>query len=209
MHHSALSIEIHQIGKRYNKRWLFRNLNSKAPFPGLAILGPNGSGKSTLLQIISGFVVPTEGSVCWSINEKKITHSDLHHHFSISTPYLDIIEEFTFPEMINFQKNFKPLLPKLNEQDVLSISGLQSFSDTRISDFSSGMKQRAKLALAVLANTPALLLDEPCANLDASAISWYKDIISEFTKNRTLIVASNHQQHEFFPCTESLDLSPI
>ena len=204
----TLSVHLLQLGKRFKHRWLFSQLNLSVHPPGLAILGPNGSGKSTLLQIISGFVVPSEGTVEWRISDKVIPASELHKFLSLSTPYLDIIEEFTFLELIRFQQTFKPLLPPLNPSDVLRLSGLSDFSETPLSDFSSGMKQRAKLSLALLSDTPAVLLDEPCANLDASAVSWYNDIINEFTKNRLLIIASNHQQNEYFSCSETFDLTP-
>jgi len=203
----ALSLQLHQLGKRFKQRWLFRQINLVAASPGLAILGPNGSGKSTLLQILSGFVMPSEGRVEWSLSDKDIPPSRLHEYISISTPYLDIIEEFTFPELIRFQQKFKPLLSGLSSSDVMRISGLQSAADTRLSDFSSGMKQRAKLSLAILSDTPILLLDEPCANLDTNAVNWYHDMINEFSKNRLMMIASNHQLQEYFPCKDILDLS--
>lgn len=204
----GISLNLHLLGKRFKQRWLFRQLNCAVYSPGIAILGPNGSGKSTLLQIISGFILPTEGKVAWKMSGKDIPASLLHQYVSISTPYLDIIEEFTFPELILFQQKFKPLRHNLTPADVLRISGLESAAHTRLFDYSSGMKQRAKLSLAIFSDTPALLLDEPCANLDTSAILWYNDIINEFTKNRLLIIASNHQAHEFFPCKESIELPP-
>jgi ABC-2 type transport system ATP-binding protein len=201
------TVNLQNLGKRFYARWLFRNLNTTVNRNGLAILGPNGSGKSTLLQMISGFVLPSEGKIQVMIDHKTVEPSAQHNVFSISAPYLDLIEEFTFPESIEFQNKFKPFLPGISSSDVLEISGLKAASLTRISEFSSGMKQRAKLSLAILSSTPLLLLDEPCANLDAAAVLWYKDLINKFTDNRTLIVASNHQTDEVFRCSEVLDLS--
>jgi ABC-type multidrug transport system ATPase subunit len=75
-----------------------------------------------------------------------------------------------------------------------------------VRNFSSGMKQRLKLALAILSDTSLLLLDEPTSNLDATAIAWYGDLLREHVKDRTLLVASNRQEAEYALCTARVEV---
>ncbi|NBQ48017.1 MAG: ATP-binding cassette domain-containing protein, partial [Sphingobacteriia bacterium] len=75
-----------------------------------------------------------------------------------------------------------------------------------IRQYSSGMKQRLKLALALLADTPLLLLDEPLSNLDRSGAAWYQQMITDYTAKRTVIVCSNAIEEEHFFCERALDV---
>ena len=66
------------------------------------------------------------------------------------------------------------------------------------------MKQRVRLVLAILSNTPLLLLDEPTSNLDKKGIEWYKQLMSEYCSERIVMVCSNHQQHEYEFCKNEI-----
>ena len=89
---------------------------------------------------------------------------------------------------------------------MLKTLALKGAEQKAIKYFSSGMKQRVKLALAVFSDTPLLLLDEPTSNLDEQGIAWYRSLISKYGVNRTLVVCSN-QQHEYDYCTHQLQLA--
>ncbi len=68
------------------------------------------------------------------------------------------------------------------------------------------MKQRLKLTLAILSDTPLLLLDEPTSNLDAEAVAWYRDLLGKHVEGRTLVVASNRQAAEHDFCTAQVEV---
>ena len=72
--------------------------------------------------------------------------------------------------------------------------------------FSSGMKQRLKLALAFCSDTPMLMLDEPTSNLDKQGVEWYLGLVQQFAAGRLTIICSN-QEHEYSFCTQHLDIS--
>ena len=76
----------------------------------------------------------------------------------------------------------------------------------QIRQFSSGMKQRVKLVMAILSHVPMILLDEPTMNLDKSGISWYLELISQFAGNRTVIICSNLHQTESAFARQSLQI---
>lgn len=202
-----MEITLKNIGRRFNRDWIFRNVNySFLKGNSYAILGRNGSGKSTLLQLIAGSLTPSEGTVDIFLNGKPCDPDEVYHSLSIAAPYLELIEEFTLSEMIDFHFKFKSNLPGLDKKTILEILELQKAKNKALKYFSSGMKQRTKLALAICSDTPLLLLDEPASNLDAEAISWYLDLIKTYTPGRTVIVCSN-QEFEYSFCQHQIRIS--
>ena len=193
-----MKVAASHIGKKYHPKWIFKDvglmIDHHTP---LAITGKNGSGKSTLLQIISGYVTPTTGQINWYVNQKEVPPDKLYLRLSMASPYIDPIEEFTLPEIIHFQQAFKPFLPGLAEKQILELSGLKDNASKPIRQFSSGMKQRVKLLLAITSDTDLLLLDEPCSNLDSDGIRWYQQMLHQFATNRSTVVASNNKPEEY------------
>lgn len=156
-----------------------------------AILGPNGSGKSTLLKVLSGHLSPSKGSVSFRQDNKVYAVEEVYHLVSYAAPYIELIEEFTLEEAVHFHSGLKPLLPGITPSSLQEILALPKSKQKEIRFFSSGMKQRLRLALAVCSDTPVLLLDEPATNLDVQGIEWYKNLIGEFAANRLVVIASN------------------
>lgn len=202
-----MEITLKNIGRRFNRDWIFRNVNYSF-FKGnsYALLGRNGSGKSTLLQLIAGSLTPSEGTIDIYLNGEPCDPDEVYHSLCIAAPYLELIEEFTLSEMIDFHFKFKSYLPGLDKKTILEILDLQKAKNKALKYFSSGMKQRTKLALAICSDTPLLLLDEPASNLDAEAISWYLDLIKTYTPGRTVIVCSN-QEFEYSFCQHQIRIS--
>jgi ABC-type multidrug transport system ATPase subunit len=200
-----MQITLSKIGKRFNSEWIFRNVNFQFNVAEkYVLLGGNGSGKSTLLQIIAGNFLPSTGNISYQYNSVQISSEEIYKYLTIAAPYLELLEEFTFQELIKFQKAFKPFL--ITEKELLEISELQHIKSKPIKYFSSGMKQRAKITLAVLADVPLLLLDEPSTNLDHKAVQWYDDLIKKFAMHKTIIVASNKQEAEYTFCNHFLNI---
>ncbi|HMO61980.1 MAG TPA: ABC transporter ATP-binding protein [Ferruginibacter sp.] len=191
-----MQITLTNTGKRFNREWIFRHLSMAFEAPGkYAITGPNGSGKSTLLQVIAGAVAHNEGSVIYQ--DGAVIAAE--HHFqqvAIAAPYLELIEEMTALELLQFHARFKPLL--IPAMEALQYTGLAKAATKEIRYYSSGMKQRLKLAQAFFSNTPVLLLDEPTSNLDAEGISLYHQLIKAYTLNRLVIISSNDENEYGF-----------
>lgn len=194
------------LGKRYNRDWIFRNFNHQFSGGGkYALTGPNGSGKSTLLQIIAGALVPSEGKLEYFLSEKVQEPDQVYNLVSFSAPYLDVIEEMTIAELLSFHQKFKPFLPGIDSKDIVSIMGLQTAVNKQIRYYSSGMKQRVKLAQAVFSAVSVLLLDEPCTNLDTAGYELYNDLIKSYCMNRLVIVSSN-DINEYHFCDNRLNV---
>lgn len=201
-----MQIILQNAGKRFNRDWIFRKTNlTFESGSSHAITGPNGSGKSTLLQLIAGAIVPNEGkAVCIKDNGQE--SSEWHDEVSIAAPYLDLIEELTADEHIDFHRTFK----KINKpnRDILAEAGLSTAAAKEIRYFSSGMKQRLKLALAFFSDTDLLLLDEPQTNLDEEGIALYQKWISGCKPDRIIIVSSNEKQEYGF-CKHTIDMRQL
>jgi ABC-type multidrug transport system ATPase subunit len=202
-----MKITLRNTGKRYNREWIFRHLNFEFNAgESYAITGPNGSGKSTLLQVIAGAVIHNEGEILfWPDGASSpVQDLDRFNHLAIAAPYLDLIEEMTGAEFLKFHHVFKRLTEPVN--GILEKVGLGHAMQKQIRYYSSGMKQRLKLAQAFFSDTPVLLLDEPTSNLDASGIQLYNELISGNEKKKLIIVCSN-DEHEFSFCAHKLSVS--
>ncbi len=203
----GISIQINNIGKRYLREWIFRKLSvSVPPASKYVLLGANGSGKSTLLQVMANFQIPTEGIITYSDGNSAIEPDNIYQSLSIASPYMELIEEYTPVESIEHQAIYKAFQNSFSTKDVLEIAQLSHASAKHIKFFSSGMKQRLKIALAVLADCPLLLLDEPVSNLDKQAIEWYKQLIQQYAMHKTIVVCSNKISDEYEFCDKQIDI---
>ena len=217
-------ISLDRAGKRFNRDWIFRSLTYRfCSGQAYAIIGNNGSGKSTLLQAIAGASELSEGSMQWQLESSATTNKSIlasqkaiadppvlpgeqiHRHLSIVAPYLELIEEMTAREFMDFHKSFKPLLSGFSVQQVLEAVQLKSAINKQIRYFSSGMKQRMKLAQGFFTDVPVILLDEPCSNMDQAGFELYQSLISQFSRERLVIVSSNDREEYGF-CTAVIDI---
>ena len=197
-------IEAFGLGKRFQRDWIFRGL-TRAFQPGsaTAVLGPNGAGKSTLLNTISGQLLPTEGSLAYSQAGRAVLVEDVPQHLAYAAPYLELLEELTLLELLRFHTQFKPLRPGISLDALIELMYLEKARHQLVREFSSGMKQRLKLALALYADAPLLLLDEPTTNLDATGAAWFQEHVRATRAGRTLLLSSNVPAEYGF-CDEQL-----
>lgn len=199
-----MKVVLENISKRYLNEWVFKGIShSLLPGESCALLGANGSGKSTLLKIISGQLSPSEGSIVFWKEGVNVTEN-IYEYVSYAAPYLELPEELTFYELMRFHFKFKKSIDSLTLQAITDLCYFKDYTKQPLKFYSSGMKQRAKLALAIFSDTPLLLLDEPTGNLDEAGIAWYKNMINEYGKNRTVVVCSNNINNDYFFCKKEI-----
>ncbi|WP_114939676.1 ABC transporter ATP-binding protein [Mucilaginibacter endophyticus] len=199
-------ITLQNIGRRFNRDWIFKGVDyTFTSGESYAILGPNGSGKSTLLQVLNGSLSPSIGQIDFTNDGKAVEIDTVFTHLSLAAPYLELIEEFTMSEMVDFHFRFKSFKQGMDKAQLIELLNLPKSTNKLIKYFSSGMKQRLKLALAFCADTPMLMLDEPTSNLDTQGVDWYLNLVQQFAAGRLTIVCSN-QEHEYSFCNHKLSI---
>ena len=199
-----MHIDATDLGKRFQRDWIYRGLTRTfCPGSATAVLGPNGAGKSTLLNTISGQLLPTEGTLTYSRAGRPVDVEELPQHLAYAAPYLELLEDLTLLEMLHFHTQFKPLRPGVTIDTLIGLMYLDKSRHQLVQEFSSGMKQRLKLAMALYADAPLLLLDEPTTNLDATGVAWYQEHVQATRAGRTLLLSSNVPAEYAF-CDEQL-----
>jgi ABC-type multidrug transport system ATPase subunit len=201
-----MKISLENAGKRYNREWIFRGatidfISGNA----YAITGPNGSGKSTLLQAIAGILQLSEGRITYS-DTSIIADEKIFSEVSFCAPYMEVMEEMTLLEFLSFHGQFKSYLPGLDIHSIVDAIGLRAAAHKQIRFYSSGMKQRVKLAQAIFSNTKLLLLDEPTSNLDKEGIELYYHLVDQYSKDRVVIICSNDAEEYRF-CNEIIAIT--
>lgn len=193
-----MQIQATGLGKKFIREWIFRGLDTviEQGQP-TAITGPNGSGKSTLLQILSGHHLPNEGKIAYTNEGQSIPVEKVYRYISIAAPYLEVIEELTLDELLDFHFKFKPL-KDLSIPEFKELVYLENQGKKEVKKFSSGMKQRLKLGLCFFTDAKICFLDEPTSNLDEFGVNWYLDNINKVLKEKVIIVSSNQKlEYEF------------
>lgn len=192
-----MQIEVRNLSKKFYREWIFRGVSLiMKKGETYVFTGPNGSGKSTLMLTLAGMLPPTQGEIFYSNAQQTIANDDFYKYQSIVAPYVELIEEYTLAELLDFHLSFKAPLPMYNSKDILRSMYLENAKHKYIKQFSSGMKQRLKLGLAFYVQSPVLFLDEPCSNLDHQGIQWYRNEVQQVLKNKLIIICSN-QPYEY------------
>ncbi len=189
----GITVVADSLGKRFNREWIFRGLDYDFPAREMyAITGPNGSGKSTLLQVLWGQLPASTGAVRYHRGSVDLPADQIAAHVAIAAPYMDLIEEFTLREHLEFHFRLKEVRGGHSIGDLLDLFYLTHAADKFISNFSSGMKQRVKLGLALYTRADLMFLDEPGTNLDRQAFDWYHHHLAKARAKSTIFIASNN-----------------
>jgi ABC-type multidrug transport system ATPase subunit len=184
-------ISAQQLSKKFNREWVFRNFTQQFNSGEIiAITGANGSGKSTLMQVLWGQTIQTSGTIEWISDGKQIDPSELYSFISIAAPYQDLIGEFTLAEHLRFHFSYKKPINGYSTEELIRLMYLEGTEGKKVGDFSSGMRQRLRLGLALYSEAAVTFLDEPTTNLDVQGAAWYRSVLSE-TKNRLIFIATN------------------
>lgn len=201
-----MNIHLDQVSKRYGYQYILIDIQLEVKKKSIiGISGPNGSGKSTFLKLISGYLSPSEGVITYLLDGVPVSRDNVYKHCSIAAPYIDLINEYRLEELFDFHRNFKKLKVESFEY-FYKILDYPYDVDLKWQEYSSGMQQRVKLALAILSESQLLLLDEPTTYLDLKSKQWFHDLLNQYLSDRTTIICSNDAQ-DFISCEQVLDIS--
>ncbi len=192
-------ISLEGLGKKFVNQWIFKGIDHMVRQGHiLAVTGPNGSGKSTLLKIISGWMLPTQGAVSYRLEGREIPNDRFYKYIDYVAPYLELVEELSLAEFIDFHFTHKNLQSGMSVDTFLQKIYLEKEKNKLLKYFSSGMKQRLKLGLGFFSQSPVLLVDEPTTNLDEKGKTWYSDQIQKLLHKKLIIIASNEEDDYSF-----------
>lgn len=208
---SSTALSAEGIEKRFLNKIIFKSVNfALASGSSLAITGRNGSGKSTLLKVIAGLLKPNKGKVIIRAADREVEQDKRHLFLGMMSPYLNLYDELTAYENLEFFCTLKcgnissgQRSEKVNS--LLERVGLFGRRNDQLKNYSSGMKQRVKLAFAVINDPPVLLLDEPRTNLDREGIELVYSLSEEQKKRGILIIATNESEDTRL-CSEILNI---
>ena len=201
-----MNITLNDIGKKFSTQWVFRGMDITFHHTEkYALTGPNGSGKSTLLQILSSAIPPSKGDLHYNREGVDVHPDDIYKYLVIAAPYMELIEEFSLSEFLKFHFSFKKVREDFEVKELPEIFLLAGNENKPIKHFSSGMKQRLKLGIALYSQSDLILLDEPTTNLDLQGIDWYNQEVENLT-DATLIIASNREQ-EYAVCPHKVNIT--
>jgi ABC-type multidrug transport system ATPase subunit len=200
-----MKISTQNLGKQFGREWIFKKFNVDFQTnQSYALIGNNGSGKSTLLKILAGAMPATVGEISYEENDKNIHTDNWFKYLAVAAPYLELIEEFSLQETIDFYIHFKKIYVK--KEELIEKLGFSKNINKPIQFFSSGMKQKLKLGLAMYSDVKVLFLDEPTSNLDEKNTAWYLENIQEVLKDKITIICSN-QLNEYHFCNQVINLT--
>lgn len=201
-----ITLNAENIAKRFVREWIFKDFSYTFEVgKPVAIIGPNGSGKSTLVRALSGVIPVNKGTVNYLEDNQAIEEEDWHQNIGISAPYLELIEEFTLDEAINFHLKFRPFNEGIDKKIFLEKLNLVGHEDKYVRDFSSGMKQKLKLGFAFYTKNRVLILDEPTASIDHIGFDWYFEEVQKHIDSKILIIASNEPKEYPF-CKQHISI---
>lgn len=205
-----MRVVLDKVSKRYGAQRVLEDAQlTLEPKTTTGITGPNGSGKSTLLKIIAGALIPDSGSVSHFLNGTMLKEEEVFRQVSIAAPYLNLYDDLSLGQSFDAHRKFKPLREDIGADGFFERVLLSDARKKSVRELSSGMLQRLKLGLAILSDTPLLLLDEPGSNLDAAGLAWYHDLLKEHGSERTILICSNREQEELKVCDEVLNVTEL
>lgn len=203
-----ITLKAVNLTRKFDRRPIFKDVNFELTMgSATAITGRNGSGKSTLIKIIANLLIQSSGELNLFSGTEKIKKENIYKYIGFVSPYLNLYDEFTGFENLKIISDIRGWGHD-NIDSALTRVGLIHRKNDLLKIYSSGMKQRLKIAFAILHNPKVLLLDEPTSNLDLDGISVVDDIANEYKKDRILIIATN-DAHERSLCNSEINLNPI
>jgi heme exporter protein A len=203
-----IKLQAEGLTKKFDRKIIFENVNFELTGKSsVAITGKNGSGKSTLIKIIANLLTQSSGELNLFSEGKKVKKEIVYRYIGFVSPYLNLYDEFTGAENLKIASAIRGISGD-NADSVLKRVGLFERRHDLLKIYSSGMKQRLKIAFSIFHDPQILLLDEPTSNLDLEGVSVVDDIAGEYKKDRILIIATN-DAHEKSLCDSEINLNKI
>jgi heme exporter protein A len=191
-------LSVTNLAKRFGALKVFSDINFELETGGsIAIVGPNGSGKTTLMMTLLAGLRPSKGEVIYRQDDRTLIDDEVRNYTSLVSPYLNLYDNLSAEENMKFFATVSGRNITGKEIDEMLVRvGLEGRGMNLVREYSSGMKQRLKYAVAILKEPPFLFLDEPTSNLDDNGKEIVTGIINEY-RDRSIIVIATNEKEEY------------
>ncbi len=194
----SLTLTLTDITKRYGRKPIFEPVTFTARSSSItSVIGANGTGKTTLLKMIAGVLSPSTGKCIWADEHGELDRRSLQKRIGYAAPYLQLYNDLTAKEHLQLVADMKEL-GLTNADELLAMFGLdtKNIHSKYVRDYSSGMLQRLRAAMAFACSPDALLLDEPSSNLDPEGTSQLLNAAKEFAVRGGLVIIATNDERE-------------
>lgn len=189
-----MELQLRKLNKHYGTKRAVNNVNAVLT-PGVyGLLGANGAGKTTLMRMICGVLKPTSGKIYLDGKTIEELGERYYTHLGYMPQDFGFYPDFTAREFMLYMAAVKGVdrkTAKKRAEELLESVNLQDVADKKIKSFSGGMKQRLGIAQAELNNPSILILDEPTAGLDPKERVRFRNLISDFAKEKIVILSTH------------------
>ena len=189
-----MELQLQDLRKQYGEKCAVNNVSANLTSGVYGLLGANGAGKTTLMRMICGVLKPTSGSI--RLNGKTVEQlgEQYYTHLGYMPQDFGFYPDFTAREFMLYMAAVKGLdkrLAKKRTENLLHMVNLSDVADKKIKSYSGGMKQRLGIAQAELNSPSILILDEPTAGLDPKERVRFRNLISDFAKEKIVILSTH------------------
>lgn len=189
-----MKVSFEGISKKYKGKWALKDFSSNLEYGIYGLLGENGAGKTTLINIFVGILKSDQGRVLINGSDVKKIGIDFLSHIGYLPQYPQFYKEFTVLEFLKYMSVLKGIPKEQGEKrakELLSMVNLSEAKDMKVGALSGGMRQRVGIAQAMLNDPDILILDEPTAGLDPQERIRFRNLITKFSKNRIVLLATH------------------
>lgn len=203
-----LAVRSSEMGHRFGAQPVFAGLTFDiAAGSECLVRGCNGSGKSTLGTLIAGEQSPSDGRMRWFEGGVELPADDVLLRTMRVGPSTSLHPDLTVQELVHFQSRFRKWNAHINPIETLKAGGFTATAfEKRYRELSSGMQQRVKISLALASRSGLVVLDEPCANLDAEGKGWYQHLLQSVQGTTTLVICSNNRPEDCLKPDQIIEL---
>lgn len=189
-----MELQLQDLRKQYGEKCAVNNVSANLA-PGVyGLLGANGAGKTTLMRMICGVLKPISGSIRLNGKTMEQLGEQYYTHLGYMPQDFGFYPDFTAREFMLYMAAVKGLdkrLAKKRTENLLHMVNLSDVADKKIKSYSGGMKQRLGIAQAELNSPSILILDEPTAGLDPKERVRFRNLISDFAKEKIVILSTH------------------
>ena len=189
-----MKIEFKDLSKRYRRKYALRDFSATLTTGVYGLLGANGAGKTTLINILVGLLRADAGRVLVDGRDTREMGDEFLSQIGYLPQYPQFYRDFTVIDFLAYMCALKGIPSKAGRDradELLEIVNLSDARQKRIGALSGGMRQRVGIAQAMLGDPAILILDEPTAGLDPQERIRFRNLITRFSKDRIVLLATH------------------